>query len=138
MHGGLPDIADRSAIVAHRRVSKACAQRSTGVTGSSLSWSNRSCAAFRYFAGSFTLRAAATVAADSDHSESEIIDNVLELVAKSLIMADKHDLEPRLRLLETTRAYARIKLAESGKCDTIYRRHAEVPPPCRVLSRHVG
>jgi predicted ATPase/DNA-binding winged helix-turn-helix (wHTH) protein len=78
------------------------------------------------FAGSFTLQeAAATVAAHSSRSEREIIDNVLELVAKSLIIADRHDPERCLWLLETTRTYARIRLAESGECDAIHRRHAE-------------
>ena len=76
------------------------------------------------FAASFTLGAAATAAADPDHSESEIIDNVLELVAKSRIIADVQGAEPRLRLPETTRAYARAKLAESDGGDTFYRREA--------------
>ena len=33
--------------------------------------------------------------------------------------------EPRLRLFETTRAYALAKLTESGELDTVTRRHAE-------------
>jgi predicted ATPase/DNA-binding winged helix-turn-helix (wHTH) protein len=77
------------------------------------------------FAGGFTLEAAATVAADSNHSHREITDKVLELVAKSLVLADRHGLEPCLRLLETTRTYARIKLTESGERDAIHCRHAE-------------
>lgn len=70
------------------------------------------------FAGSFTLQEAATAATHSSRSEREIIDNVLELVAKSLIIADRDDPEQRLWLLETTRAYARIRLAETGGCDS--------------------
>jgi len=77
------------------------------------------------FARSFTLQAAAAVAADSAHAESEFIDNVLGLVAKSLIMTDVDRIEPCLRMLQTTRAYARAKLADSGERDTIYRRHAK-------------
>jgi len=77
------------------------------------------------FASSFTLQEAATVAVHSSRSQREIIDNVLELVAKSLIMADRHDPERCLWLLETTRAYARMRLAESGECNLIHRRHAE-------------
>jgi hypothetical protein len=50
---------------------------------------------------------------------------VLELVAKSLIMADVRGADPHLRLLETTRAYARMKLAESGDADAVGRYHAE-------------
>jgi predicted ATPase len=75
-------------------------------------------------AASFTFGAAATVAAETGQSEREIIDIVLELVAKSLIMADVQGAEPRLRLLETTRAYAGIKLAETGERVTYYRRQA--------------
>jgi predicted ATPase/DNA-binding winged helix-turn-helix (wHTH) protein len=73
---------------------------------------------------SFTLGAAATVAADMGHSESEIIDHVFELVAKSLIIADIQGAEPRLQLPQTTRAYAQAKLAESSEGDTFYCRQA--------------
>jgi predicted ATPase/DNA-binding winged helix-turn-helix (wHTH) protein len=76
------------------------------------------------FPAGFTLGAAATAAADIGHTESEITDNVLELVAKSLIIAAPQGAEPRLRLLETTRAYARAKLAESSERDTFHRRQA--------------
>jgi predicted ATPase/DNA-binding winged helix-turn-helix (wHTH) protein len=77
------------------------------------------------FAGGFTLQGAAAVAADATHAESEIIDQVAELVAKSLVAADVGGAEPRLRLLETTRAYALSQVAESGEVDAIGRRHAE-------------
>ena len=76
------------------------------------------------FAGGFTLHAAGAVAADVTHPESEIIVQVAELVTKSLVAADVGDAEPRLRLLETTRAYALDKLAESGGIDALGRRHA--------------
>ena len=65
------------------------------------------------------------MATDATHPESEIIDQVAELVSKSLVAADVGGAEPRLRLLETTRVYARSKLAESGEVDAIGRRHAE-------------
>ena len=77
------------------------------------------------FAGGFTLQGAAAVAADATHSESEIINQVGELVAKSLVAADVDDADPRLRLLETTRTYAVSKLAASSEIDAIGRRHAE-------------
>ena len=77
-----------------------------------------------FAATSFTLGATATLAADTDRSESEILDTVLELVAKSLVVADVQGAEPRLRLLETTRAYARTKLAENAECDTLYYRQS--------------
>ncbi len=76
------------------------------------------------FAGGFTLDAAGAVAADATSPESEIIDRVAELVAKSLVAADLGGAEPRLRLLEITRAYALTKLVESGETDALGRRHA--------------
>jgi predicted ATPase len=78
-----------------------------------------------FFDSTFTLRAAATIATDTGHTESEIINSVLGLVAKSLVMADIQSSEPRLWLLQTTRAYARIKSAESGERESRYRGHAE-------------
>ncbi len=75
--------------------------------------------------GGFTLHASGAAAADATRPESEIIDQVAELVPKSLVAADMRDAEPRLRLLETTRAYALSKLAESGEVDAIGQRHAE-------------
>jgi predicted ATPase/DNA-binding winged helix-turn-helix (wHTH) protein len=76
------------------------------------------------FDDTFTLRAAGQVAADTRHSENEFIDIVLGLVAKSLIIVCIRGAEPRLRLLETTRAFGRTKLAGSSECDTFYRRRA--------------
>lgn len=58
------------------------------------------------FAGSFTPQAAAAAAADAVQSKSEIIDQVLELVAKSPALADVRDANPRLRMMKTTRFYA--------------------------------
>lgn len=75
------------------------------------------------FTDDFTLNAASKVAADAAHSESEIITKVVDLVEKSLLTVDLSNTEPRFRLLETTRAFARIKLAESGERDTINRAH---------------
>lgn len=77
------------------------------------------------FAGGFTPGAAGAVATDASHPEIEVIDQVAELVAKSLVVADVSEAEPRLRLLETTRAYALNKLVESGEQQQIARRHAE-------------
>jgi len=76
------------------------------------------------FSGDFTLRAAGAVAADMTHSEDQIIEQVTNLVTKSLVTADVSGAEPRLRLLDTTRAYAFEKLSESGESDTLGQRHA--------------
>ena len=76
------------------------------------------------FARGFTFHAAGAVAADATHPKSEIIDQVAELIAKSLVTADVGEAEPRLRLLDTTRAYALEKLGESGEAEMLARRHA--------------
>jgi predicted ATPase/DNA-binding winged helix-turn-helix (wHTH) protein len=77
------------------------------------------------FAGSFTLEAASMVAAGADITGSSVVDCVVNLVTKSLVVADVDGPEPRYRLLETTRAYALEKLTDSGERDEIARRHAE-------------
>jgi predicted ATPase/DNA-binding winged helix-turn-helix (wHTH) protein len=76
------------------------------------------------FAGGFTLEAAARVAGDAHQREADAIDPLTSLIAKSLVVADVSGGEPRLRLLETIRAYAFEKLAESGELEVITRRHA--------------
>jgi predicted ATPase/DNA-binding winged helix-turn-helix (wHTH) protein len=76
------------------------------------------------FAGSFTIEAATNVALDVPQSPADAIDRLADLVAKSLVAADVGGVEPRFRLLETTRGYALEKLAESGEREPIARRHA--------------
>jgi predicted ATPase len=71
------------------------------------------------FAGSFSMDAAAAVAADPTYAESDIVDRIVALVSKSLVAADPVGSFSRLRLLATTRAYALDKLAESGEVDAI-------------------
>jgi predicted ATPase/DNA-binding winged helix-turn-helix (wHTH) protein len=77
------------------------------------------------FMGGFTLDAACIVVTDPGLLKGDVIDAVAELVEKSLAVVETTETEPRLRLLETTRAYALEKLAESGERETIARRHAE-------------
>lgn len=73
------------------------------------------------FTGSFTIEAAVTIAADPMHTESELVDTVVALIAKSLVAADGNGSGTRLRLLATTRDYAFERLAEFGELDTIAR-----------------
>jgi predicted ATPase/DNA-binding winged helix-turn-helix (wHTH) protein len=102
---------------------------------SSLDWSysllteeeQRALRRLSVFAGSFTMDAAAAVAADPNYTKGETVDRVVALVAKSLVAADASASGARLRLLATTRAYTLEKLAESGEFDSIARRRAEVP-----------
>jgi predicted ATPase/DNA-binding winged helix-turn-helix (wHTH) protein len=77
------------------------------------------------FTGGFRVEAAAAVAMDAARTDMEIIDRLADLVAKSLVVADVSGVEPRFRLLDTTRAYAIEMLDESGERQRIARRHAE-------------
>ncbi|GEP57538.1 ATP-binding protein [Reyranella soli] len=74
--------------------------------------------------GGFTLRAAEAVASDASFDPAAVVEALEQLVAKSLVQADASG-TPRYRLLDTMRAYARSKLAESGEERTAARRHAD-------------
>ena len=92
------------------------------------------------FAGGFTLAAAAAVVGDADLGGEEVVDLVLELATKSLVAADGNFLEPRFRLLATTRAYALEKarnVPNSTRSRSVTPRislRSSTPPPrrCRV------
>lgn len=73
--------------------------------------------------GAFTLAAAEAVVTDSSLDAEAVVEALEQLVAKSLIQADTSE-TPRYRLLDTMRAYARSKLAESGEGLAAARRHA--------------
>ena len=77
------------------------------------------------FLGGFTLDAACAVVADPGLLKGDVIDVVAELVEKSLAVVETTETEPRLRLLETTRAYALERLVESGEREAVAHRHAE-------------
>jgi predicted ATPase/DNA-binding winged helix-turn-helix (wHTH) protein len=77
------------------------------------------------FGGVFTLEAASAVAAGGDIPAQEVVDGVANLVAKSLLSANVAGAIVHYRLLETTRAYAREKLGESGELEQFARRHAQ-------------
>jgi predicted ATPase/DNA-binding winged helix-turn-helix (wHTH) protein len=76
--------------------------------------------------GNFTMDDAVAIIADEEAMDAEIINAVANLVDKSLIAADVHGRKAHYRLLDTTRAYAALKLAESGKIELLRLRHAEV------------
>jgi predicted ATPase/DNA-binding winged helix-turn-helix (wHTH) protein len=77
------------------------------------------------FAAGFSLAAAGHIVTDDIIPLSSIEDGVASLVAKSLIAVDVTDVTARHWLLETTRSYARDRLAKSGELDLVARRHAE-------------
>jgi predicted ATPase/DNA-binding winged helix-turn-helix (wHTH) protein len=77
------------------------------------------------FSGGFTVEGAAVVAMDSADVSIETIDRLADLIEKSLVVADVGGVKPWFRLLDTTRAYAVEKLANSGDREGVARRHAE-------------
>ncbi|WP_376094384.1 winged helix-turn-helix domain-containing protein [Roseomonas sp. CCTCC AB2023176] len=76
------------------------------------------------FADTFTLPAAAVIAADEDVPPADVVPHVIELATKSLVVTEADEPEPCFRLLQTIRAYAREKLAEGGEAEHLARRHA--------------
>jgi predicted ATPase/DNA-binding winged helix-turn-helix (wHTH) protein len=78
------------------------------------------------FAGPFSLDATGAVVSNPpDLADGGVVEALSSLVAKSLVVADVANRGMPFRLLDTTRAYAREKLADSGECATLARRHAE-------------
>ncbi|MFC5182963.1 BTAD domain-containing putative transcriptional regulator [Actinomadura harenae] len=73
------------------------------------------------FAGGATLEAAERVCGAG--LSADVIDVVASLVDKSLVMADG-EAEPRYRLLETVRVYARERLDETGETTAVRAAHA--------------
>jgi predicted ATPase/DNA-binding winged helix-turn-helix (wHTH) protein len=76
-------------------------------------------------AGGFTLDAATAVMADAGATASMVAEGIAGLAAKSLVSLDASVPSGRWRLLETIRAYALDKLAESDEAKQVARRHAE-------------
>jgi predicted ATPase/DNA-binding winged helix-turn-helix (wHTH) protein len=77
------------------------------------------------FAGMVTMESASAILADGDTPPSEIVDAIADLIAKSLVTASLDAAVALYRLLDTTRAYALVKLDESGERGRFARRHAE-------------
>ncbi|MFZ1427916.1 MAG: hypothetical protein WAS21_14205 [Geminicoccaceae bacterium] len=77
------------------------------------------------FAGMFTMESASAVLADSQTSPSEAVDAIADLIAKSLVTASVDATVALYRLLDTTRAYALIRIEECNERDQMARRHAE-------------
>jgi hypothetical protein len=77
------------------------------------------------FAGAFGLEAASAVVVSSELPQAEVVDGLVNLLAKSLVAPEANSGVARYRLLDTTRAYAVEKLDESGERAQLARRHAE-------------
>jgi predicted ATPase/DNA-binding winged helix-turn-helix (wHTH) protein len=79
--------------------------------------------ALSVFAGNFTAEGARE-AASKDGTQEAAEDALVSLTAKSLVSATPTSGETLYRLLDTTRAYAAQRLAETGEQNSVYRRHA--------------
>jgi predicted ATPase/DNA-binding winged helix-turn-helix (wHTH) protein len=77
------------------------------------------------FPGTFTLEAAAAIAGDTELTADHVVESTADLIGKSLVVADITGKIGRYRLLESTRAYALEKLADSADATWLARRHAE-------------
>jgi non-specific serine/threonine protein kinase len=80
------------------------------------------------FAGGWQLEAAEFVCADPSGTlqDHEILDLLTSLANKSMVMTEYHQgREPRYRLLETIRQYARERLAASGESEPVRTRHTD-------------
>jgi predicted ATPase/DNA-binding winged helix-turn-helix (wHTH) protein len=90
------------------------------------------------FRGAFGLEAAIAAAARADVKPSDASECLVNLVAKSLVLVELDSGVARYRLLETTRAYALEKLAESGEFEGAERRHAEYQSSLVARAGSVG
>ena len=76
------------------------------------------------FAGGWTIEAAEAVGAGG--GDMDVMETLSALVGHSLVTVDQRpEAEPRLRMLETIRDYARERLVERGEYDKTMRRLAE-------------
>lgn len=67
------------------------------------------------------MEAANQVAAFGEIDAAQVVEGLTSLVDKSLVAADLGDPAPRYWLLETVRAYATGKLAESCEAEAVMR-----------------
>jgi len=102
------------------------------------------------FAAGFTLEAANAVMRDQGCTASVLLEQIANLVAKSLVTLDASAPTGRWRLFETIRAYALELLAESGETEPVARCSAEffrdlvgpamhgsqVPPTAEDMARY--
>lgn len=75
------------------------------------------------FVGAFTPEMALAVV-EPDRDALRVADVIASLVDKSLVSVPQTEGPSLYRLLDTTRAYAAVKLAERGEANAIARRHA--------------
>jgi predicted ATPase len=77
------------------------------------------------FTAGFTLEAVNAVMSDQGHAASVLLEQIANLVAKSLVTSDGSAPTGRWRLLEAIRAYALEILAENDETEQVARRCPE-------------
>ena len=77
------------------------------------------------FPGGWTMGAVVEVCSDEWLEEWDVLDHIESLIDKSLVVAEQSGIEPRYRLLESTREYALERLEASGERSKIARKQAE-------------
>ena len=106
------------------RVSRRCTPQSTGATSFLLIRSNGcSLGRLAVFAGGCTIDAASAVCHGEGIAADDVLPLISTLVSKSLVVAELEGAEPRYRLLEPFREYAREKLIAHGEENAIAQRH---------------
>jgi hypothetical protein len=76
------------------------------------------------FSGGFSRQSAEEVCAGDAIETSRVFALLTGLVARSLVLADRHDSDTRYRLLETIREYGEERLTQYGETKTVRQRHA--------------
>jgi len=77
------------------------------------------------FSGTFDAAAAEAVASGDGVERWDVLDALTDLVAKSMVVAERTSGSTRYTLLETLRHYAREQLDETGSADIVRRRHSQ-------------
>jgi non-specific serine/threonine protein kinase len=75
------------------------------------------------FVGGWTLGAAEEVCSGDGIESDQILDLMSQLVNKSLVAVEKSQVEPRFRILETVRQYAREKLFDTNEASQMCDKH---------------
>jgi predicted ATPase/class 3 adenylate cyclase/Flp pilus assembly protein TadD len=78
-----------------------------------------------FFAGGWTLQAAAAVCSDEGAADDlDMLDSLSALVDKSLVSTEEHDDDRRYRMLFSVREYALERLREANEVEMTARKHA--------------
>ncbi|QUR69779.1 LuxR family transcriptional regulator [Mycobacterium spongiae] len=85
------------------------------------------------FVGGFSLDAAQAVAGDTQVQGYQVLDHLVQLIDKSLVVAESTGGSTRYRFLETVRQYALEKLGGAGEAHDVRDRHRDYYTSLAVL-----